>query len=92
LHKTVLVGNGYWGSKIHEKLLKVSDVLSVQSSKNYNPNLFENADWVFVATPIASHYDIVKDCIIKGINVFVEKPFASSVAKASELIELAKKK
>jgi len=82
LDKTILVGNGYWGGKILAKLLKVSNVISVQSSNNYDPNLFEKADWVFVATPMASHYEIVKDCLIREVNVFVEKPFTNSVAAA----------
>jgi hypothetical protein len=90
--KTILVGNGYWGSKIYEKLLKVSNLLSVQSSKDYDPNLFEKADWVFVATPMSTHYKIVKDCLYRGVNVFVEKPFTSSLFDASELVSLAKER
>jgi len=89
---TILVGNGYWGSKILEKLNKLSKVIEVQSSNNYNPNVFEKADWVFVSTPFSTHYRIVKDCILKGVNVFVEKPFTNSVEEAFELIQLAREK
>lgn len=90
MKNSVLIGNGYWGRKVHEKLLQLSNVLSVQSSGNYNRDLWINADWVFVATPVDTHYDIAKDCILLGKNVFVEKPFTSSVLEAYDLVRLAK--
>lgn len=90
--KTILVGNGYWGSKILKKLMTLSKVLEVQDSKNYDPYEFEKADWVFVSTPLTSHYKIVKDCLNRNTNVFVEKPFVSSLNEAMELIELSRVK
>jgi hypothetical protein len=88
--KTLIVGNGYWGKIIQEKLFKVSNVISIQSSVNYDPRLFEKAEWIFVVTPVSSHYQIVKECLINGVNVFVEKPFTNTFEEAKELVSLAR--
>lgn len=39
-----------------------------------------------------AHYPVVKRCLELGYNVLVEKPFASTMAQARELVELAKAK
>jgi len=51
-----------------------------------------NIDAVAVITPVWTHYDLAKAALEQGKHVFVEKPFASSSAQASELIELAARK
>ena len=51
-----------------------------------------NIDAVAVITPVWTHYDLAKAALEHGKHVFVEKPFASSSAQASELIELAARK
>lgn len=47
-------------------------------------------DAVAIATPVASHYGLVKAALTAGKHVLVEKPLASSVAEATELVTLAK--
>ena len=89
--RTGLVGNGYWGKKISDKLDKYSNKIFVQNTSNYNTELFRNVDWVFIVTPANTHFKIVKDAIEKGVNVFVEKPFCSNTNEAIELINLARK-
>jgi len=37
-----------------------------------------------------AHYPVVKRCLELGLSVIVEKPFASTIAQAKELVELAK--
>jgi predicted dehydrogenase len=37
-----------------------------------------------------AHYPVVKRCLELGLSVLVEKPFASTIAQAKELVELAK--
>jgi len=49
----------------------------------------DDVDAVCVATPVASHYDLVKGALAAGKHVLVEKPFVQSVAEATELVELA---
>src|SRR6202171_582116 len=51
-----------------------------------------NVDAVAVITPVWTHYEIAKAALEHGKHVFVEKPFTSSSAQASELINLAARK
>lgn len=46
-------------------------------------------DAVAIATPVATHYPLAKAALEAGKSVFVEKPMASSVAEARELVQLA---
>ena len=45
---------------------------------------------VAIATPAESHYVHVKEAILKGKNVFVEKPLALKYGQGRELVTLAK--
>ncbi|MEP6596626.1 MAG: Gfo/Idh/MocA family oxidoreductase [Ginsengibacter sp.] len=49
-------------------------------------------DAVFVCVPTKFHYNIVKDLLIKGIHVFVEKPFCINPVQGEELVNLASSK
>ena len=44
---------------------------------------------VAIATPASTHYEITKEALLTGKDVFVEKPLALNVAEAQELIVLA---
>ena len=44
---------------------------------------------VAVATPAATHYDVVKRCLHADKDVFVEKPLALTAREGQELVELA---
>ena len=46
---------------------------------------------IHVCTPTALHAQMVKDALLAGKHVLSEKPLATSVADAEELVELAKK-
>lgn len=88
--KTGIIGTGYWGKILQDKLKLVSNLKFTQNSKNYNPECFTEVDWIFIATPPNTHYHIAKDCIGKNVNVFIEKPFCSNLIQAEELQRLAK--
>jgi predicted dehydrogenase len=49
----------------------------------------DGLDAVMLATPISSHYELARKALLSGKHVFVEKPFATSVKQADELISLA---
>ena len=54
-------------------------------------DLFEmDLDAVVVSTPPETHFPIVKKCLEHGLDVFVEKPLATEVEHAEELIDVAK--
>jgi UDP-2-acetamido-3-amino-2,3-dideoxy-glucuronate N-acetyltransferase len=47
---------------------------------------------VAIATPAATHHKLVKDALLSGKDVFVEKPLALLAGEGEELVELAEKK
>jgi predicted dehydrogenase len=47
---------------------------------------------VSVATPDHAHFEPVTECLNAGVDVFVEKPLAISLAEAQEMIALAQAK
>lgn len=49
-----------------------------------------DADAVLIATPTASHVDLVRDALDRGLHVFCEKPLTLSAADSVELAELAR--
>src|SRR5262245_63531662 len=49
-------------------------------------------DAVAIVTPVWTHFELAKAALENGKHVFVEKPFTSNSAQASELIELASRK
>ena len=48
-------------------------------------------DWVVVGTPDRTHYDMARQVIEAGRNVFIEKPMASTTAQADALCALARR-
>ncbi len=46
---------------------------------------------VAIATPAATHHDVVRRCLEAGKDVFVEKPLALNADQGQELVALAKK-
>lgn len=47
-------------------------------------------DAAIIATTTSAHYDIAKPFLRRGVHLFIEKPIASTLAQADELIELEK--
>lgn len=47
-------------------------------------------DAVYVATPVSTHYALVKRALLAHKHVLVEKPLATTVEQAEELAELAR--
>jgi UDP-2-acetamido-3-amino-2,3-dideoxy-glucuronate N-acetyltransferase len=48
-------------------------------------------DAVAIATPAVTHYQFVKQALLSGKDVFVEKPLALTVKEGEELVELAER-
>lgn len=51
----------------------------------------KDVDAVAIATPLSTHFELVKSALDHGKHVLVEKPMASSVNQAEELIRLAER-
>ena len=90
MKKVGLIGHGYWGKILLPKLHQVADVKFICRSKNNYIDHLSPVDWVFVVTPNKTHYDIVKNCILKGKNVFCEKPLTLNYLQSMELFLLAR--
>lgn len=50
----------------------------------------DDIDAVCIATPVATHYPLVKAALEAGKHVLVEKPFVQDVGQAEELVALAR--
>ena len=49
-------------------------------------------DAAVIAVPTDRHYAVARDCLGHGLHLMIEKPIATTLAEADELIELAEKK
>ncbi|AWM87689.1 Gfo/Idh/MocA family protein [Microvirga sp. 17 mud 1-3] len=56
---------------------------------DYSELLAHDLDAVVVAVPTVHHHSIVMKALERGINVLVEKPIASTIAQAEEMVALA---
>ncbi|SPQ00026.1 Oxidoreductase domain protein [Candidatus Sulfobium mesophilum] len=52
----------------------------------------KGVDAVAVATPVFTHYNLVRDTLDAGKHVLVEKPLAPTVRESEKLVSLARKK
>lgn len=48
-----------------------------------------DADAVVIATPAETHYDLVRQALLAGKDVFVEKPLALTYRQGADLVQLA---
>ncbi len=61
---------------------------TVPSFSSYSDAIGE-ATCAVIATPTESHYSIAKDCLERGIHVFLEKPITVLPEEARELVAIA---
>ena len=54
--------------------------------------ILEIADAAVIAVPTDRHFKVAKACIDAGLHVLIEKPIATTVKEADQLIRLAKKR
>ncbi len=87
--KVGLIGLGYWGKILHSKLEKICDVEFTCRSKDTYLDKLDGVDWVFVSTPNDTHYEIVRNCLWFGKNVFCEKPLTLTQEQSEKLYEFA---
>jgi len=100
---TGLVGFGYWGKILYKNLIELGvDPMVCESNLTDNAKLLDgketlknykdlDTDNVFVAVPATVHHEIVKHFLMKGKNVFCEKPLGMYTHEVHELYEIAEK-
>jgi hypothetical protein len=59
--------------------------------KDYR-EIFGKADAAVIAVPTDRHHAVARDCLQHGLHVLVEKPIATTLRQADELIALAEQK
>lgn len=65
----------------------------IETATDYKKLLKDkNIDAVAIATPVFTHYKLVKEALEAGKHVLVEKPLTTSVSEAEKLIEAAARK
>src|SRR5215469_9875138 len=63
----------------------------VKPVETYEQLLQEDIQAVVIASPAVTHFNLAKQAMLAGKDVFVEKPFALSVRDAEEMAELSEK-
>jgi predicted dehydrogenase len=61
----------------------------VALTTNYQDLLDSDVDAIAIATPVKTHYALVKQALLAGKHVLVEKPLTANVRQAAELVALA---
>ena len=70
---------------------EVAGNLHTQDFTDYH-QLLPLVDAVSVAVPTTSHFDVVRDCLEKNVQVLVEKPLAVTAGEAEALVDLARQR
>jgi predicted dehydrogenase len=55
-------------------------------------DVFGKVDAAIIAVPTDRHHAVARDCLKHGLHLLIEKPIATTLAEADELIALAEKK
>ena len=67
---------------------QVATELGVRAVEDFR-DLLTQIDAAIIATPTRQHHEVAAQLLSRGIHTFVEKPIATSVADADELVTLA---
>jgi len=78
----------------HEKISHIKNLYpQIRVTTNYKEILTDkDISAVVIATPAVTHYKLVKESLLAGKDVLVEKPIATSIKDAKDLISLARGK
>ena len=101
--KIGVVGLGYWGKILLKnlELLHKSNISVCDSTLSESEHLLSyeiindykkiDCDYIFIATPTGSHFEICKYFLEKNTNIFCEKPLTTSISEAEQLYGIAEK-
>jgi len=105
--RVAVIGCGYWGKNLvrnfseqgvlyavcDEKKVVAKEMAETYDVKalTFNEVIESNVDAVVIASPASKHAEHVKQSLLAGKHVFVEKPIAISVKDAEELCLIANK-
>ena len=72
-----------------EAAQKVGAELGAPALQDYR-GILDQVDAVSLAVPTPLHYSIGRELLARGVHVLIEKPIATTVAEAKELVALAR--
>ena len=73
-----------------ETLKEVQVRYQVKTSSSLDRMLEDSkAEGIVIATPAAKHYELARKCLLRGKDVYVEKPLALNVTEGQKLVDLA---
>jgi len=90
--KTAIIGNGYWSKIIQPYVKEKFDIVQVCDSKTDLSLVWNDKDItsVFILTPIHTHCNLVKEALVNGKCVFVEKPLSMNTEECLEILNISK--
>ena len=91
-HVKTLFELGNLGAIVETEEVRLKNLLinyPVKGYLNLEAAIKDGYDGYIVATPAATHYQIGKRLLEKGLNVLLEKPMTLSAKDAKELVDLA---
>ena len=89
MHKVGLIGYGKWGKILYNKLKNICDLKFICTSKDDYESKLKDVEWVVIATPNDTHYNIVRNCILNKKNIFCEKPLTPTTKQSKMLFDYA---
>ncbi|HZE21990.1 MAG TPA: Gfo/Idh/MocA family oxidoreductase, partial [Desulfobaccales bacterium] len=72
-----------------DRAAKVAHAFQTREFSDYH-ELLTQVKAVSVAVPTSQHYVVVREALLAGCQVLVEKPISSTVAEADELVHLSR--
>ena len=69
----------------------LAEKLAVRPLTDYR-EVFGKVDAAVIAVPTDRHHAVARECLQHGLHLLIEKPIATTLAEADELIELAARK
>lgn len=77
-------------SRSIERAKQFGDKYNVRLNFDSKSEMLKVVDMVYIATPNSLHYEDVKQALIAGVHVLVEKPMTVTSAQTEELFDLAR--
>ncbi len=104
--KVALIGLGSMGRNHYRVLknlpgFKITALCDIKQTKEYEEPFFNSVDKMLdsadfdaavIVVPTFLHKEVAIKCLNKGKHLFIEKPVASSVAEANEILKVANEK
>jgi predicted dehydrogenase len=101
--KIAIIGAGHMGRYHAQKFARLpgvqviaavdSDLSRAQAVSSHaltdHRSIFGRADAAVIAVPTDRHHAIARECLQHGLHLLIEKPIATTLAEADELIALA---